>query len=145
MAEEQRPRRKSTAARPDYRKFLAGEEQQDAPPSITSPPLSQDEEHNQIDIILPPPPQDEEYNQIDIKEKDAMLLRKATRAAQPEGGNVRQRFRTTIFLSPELEDVVDQMKIAAKRQGRRETLQDYIDQGLRLLAAQRGIRVDDGE
>jgi hypothetical protein len=129
MAEEQRPRRKSTAARPDYRKFLAGEEQQDAPPATIAPPPSQDEEHAQIDIIS----------------ENTVLPHKATRAAQPEGGNVRQRFRTTIFLSPELEDVVDQMKIAAKRQGRRETLQDYIEQGLRLLAAQRGIRMDNGE
>jgi len=126
MAEEQRPRRKSAAARPDYRKFLAGEEQQDAPPATITPASSQNEEHEQIDII----------------NENTVLSRKATRAAQPEGGNVRQRFRTTIFLSPELEDVVDQMKIAAKRQGRRETLQDYIEQGLRLLAAQRGIRID---
>ncbi len=129
MAEEQRPRRKSAAARPDYRKFLAGEEQPDTPPSTTAPAPSQDEESIRIDIMS----------------EEAVLPRKATRGAQPEGGNVRQRFRTTIFLSPELEDVVDQMKIAAKRQGRRETLQDYIEQGLRLLAAQRGIRTDNGE
>ena len=129
MAEEQRPRRKSTAVRPDYRKFLAGEEQPDTPPSTTAPAPSQDEEPSHIDIIS----------------EEVVLPRKATRGAQPAGGNVRQRFRTTIFLSPEMEDVVDQMKIAAKRQGRRETLQDYIEQGLRLLAAQRGIRMDNGE
>lgn len=129
MAEEQRPRRKSAAARPDYRKFLAGEEQQDASPVTSAPASSQPEEHDKLDIII----------------ESVVSPGKATRAAQPEGGNVRQRFRTTIFLSPELEDVVDQMKIAAKRQGRRETLQDYIEQGLRLLAAQRGIRMGEEE
>jgi hypothetical protein len=68
--------------------------------------------------------------------------RKATRVSTPELTNERQRFRTTVFLSPELEDLVDRMKLAAKRQGRRETLQFYVEEGIRLVARERGITLD---
>jgi hypothetical protein len=121
MPDEQPSRRKTTTARPDFRRMIV---ETANPPSAPAELVGSDTHHGEQEQETPPP-----------------ALAQRTEHEQPVVE--RQRHRTTVFLSPEIEDLVDQMKIAAKREGRRETLQDYIEQGIRLLAQSRGITPED--
>jgi hypothetical protein len=122
MSDEQHGRRKSTAARPDFRRMIV---ETANPPAAPSELARSDAQQNERERE---PAQSQVSTQQSGHEQPVME---------------RQRHRTTVFLSPEIEDLVDQMKIAAKREGRRETLQDYIEQGIRLLAQSRGLSTEE--
>ncbi|GAC1552878.1 MAG: hypothetical protein NVS2B7_28850 [Herpetosiphon sp.] len=129
MSDEQKPRRKSSAARPDFRKFLA--EPARAPADVDETlPLAGDVETN---------PARREEAVIPDSSTQGEPRSKATKMPASEPVDERKRYRTTIFLPPELEDLIDIMKMQAKRRGRRESLQQMVEEGLRLLARERGV------
>lgn len=123
MPDEQQGRRKSTAARPDFRRMIV---------ETANPPVAPTEI----------PGSDAQQNERE-QEQQVQAQEPATRPPHEPPVVERQRHRTTVFLSPEIEDLVDRMKIAAKREGRRESLQEYIEQGIRLLARSRGVSIEE--
>ena len=123
MPDEQHPRRKSTAARPDFRRMIV---ETANPPSAPTEPAGS-------------PVQQSEREQ----EQGTQAQEPVTQTPHEPPVVERQRHRTTVFLSPEIEDLVDRMKIAAKREGRRESLQEYIEQVIRLLAQSRGLSIEE--